>query len=149
VIAKGSLAKACIGKSHEKRIRITVYKEYYDRALPRALSKKGKYFKTLRQSTLEPVFGTLINFMGMRKINTRSINNANKVMVMAAIEYNLKKLLKYQDNNKLSEIVTTINNTCEAFYTCTLTLLQFVITRYLRLESEIHLRSEYILSQKN
>ena len=90
------LARGCIGKSHEKRISITVYKDYYDRALVRAKSRKGQYYKTIRQSTVEPVFGTLINFTGMRKINTRGIESANKVMLMAAIAYNLKKLLKYQ-----------------------------------------------------
>ena len=91
------LAAGCIGKSHEKRIRITVYKEYYDRALVRAQSRKGRYYKTIRQSTVEPVFGTLINYTGMRKVNSRGIESANKVMLMAAIAYNLKKLVKYQD----------------------------------------------------
>lgn len=90
------LASKCIGKSHEKRISMTVYKDYYDRALERVKSRKGQFYKTLRQSTVEPVFGTLINFTGMRKINTRGIESANKVMLMAAIAYNLKKLLKYQ-----------------------------------------------------
>jgi hypothetical protein len=90
------LAAGCIGKSHEKRISITVYKDYYDRALVRAKSRKGQYYKTIRQSTVEPVFGTLINFTGMRKINTRGIESANKVMLVAAIAYNLKKLLKHQ-----------------------------------------------------
>jgi transposase len=89
------IAQKCIGKSHEKRIRITVYKQEYDRALIRTKSKKGKYYKTLRQSTVEPVFGSLINFTGMRKINTRGIESANKVMLMSAIAYNLKKLLKH------------------------------------------------------
>lgn len=98
------LASACIGKSHEKRISMTVYKEYYDRAMERAKSRKGKYYKTVRQSTVEPVFGTLINFTGMRKINTRGIESANKVMVMAAIAYNLKKLLKYQGKARFHSI---------------------------------------------
>ena len=88
------LAAGCIGKSHEKRISMTVYKDYYDRALERAKSRKGQYYKTIRQSTVEPVFGTLINYTGMRKINTRGIESANKVMLMAAIAYNLKKLMK-------------------------------------------------------
>ena len=90
------LASKCIGRSHEKHIRITVYKQEYDRALAKQHSRKGRYYKTLRQSTVEPVFGTLINFLGMRKINTRGIENANKVMLMAAMAYNLKKLLKYE-----------------------------------------------------
>jgi hypothetical protein len=51
---------------------------------------KGK-----RQSTVEPVFGTLTQFRGLRKINTLGIKQANKVMHMSAIAYNLKKYLKF------------------------------------------------------
>ena len=51
---------------------------------------KGK-----RQSTVEPVFGTLTQFMGMRKVNTIGLKQANKCMMMAAIAYNLKKYLKF------------------------------------------------------
>jgi hypothetical protein len=40
-------------------------KGYYDRAVERQLTKKAKYYKTLRQSTVEPLFGTLINHTGM------------------------------------------------------------------------------------
>jgi len=93
------LASGCIGRSHEKRISMTVYKEYYDRAMQLANSKKGRYYKVLRQSTVEPVFGTLINFTGMRKINTRGIESANKVMLMAAMAYNLRKFMKF--NNRI------------------------------------------------
>jgi hypothetical protein len=51
---------------------------------------KGK-----RQSTVEPVFGTLTQFMGLRKINTTGIQQANKVMHLSAMAYNLKKYLKF------------------------------------------------------
>jgi len=44
---------------------------------------------------VEPVFGTLINFLGMRKVNTRGLKQAGKCMLMAACAFNLKKLLKY------------------------------------------------------
>jgi hypothetical protein len=94
---------------------MTVYKDYYDRALERAKSKKGKHYKTVRQSTVEPVFGTLINFTGMRKINTRGIESANKVMVMAAIAYNLKKLLKYQGKSLLHRKIPCSVNKLRAF----------------------------------
>ena len=50
---------------------------------------KGK-----RQSTVEPVFGTLKEFMGLKKVNTIGIKQANKCMPLAAIAYNLKKYLK-------------------------------------------------------
>lgn len=91
-------AVECKRKSHEKRITITLYRDEYDRALERARSKQGRYYKTLRQSTVEPVFGTLINFTGLRKINTYGIENAGKGMLMVTMAYNLKKLMKYTQN---------------------------------------------------
>lgn len=56
---------------------------------------RGRKSKALRQSVVEPVFGILTQFMGMRKVYTKGIKNANKQMLMAATAYNLKKLLKY------------------------------------------------------
>jgi transposase len=88
-------AKECIGKSHEKRIRITYFREEYERAIERVTSQKGKVMKRVRQSTVEPVFGTLINFMGINKISARGIEQANKVMLMAGTAYNLQKLMRY------------------------------------------------------
>ena len=51
--------------------------------------------KSKRQSTVESVFGTLTQFMGLRKINTIGIGQANKVMHLSAMAYNLKKYLKF------------------------------------------------------
>ena len=90
-----TLKVSCIGKSLERRITITYYKEEYERAITRVNSKKGRYMKGKRQSTVEPVFGTLTQFLGMRKVNTIGIQQANKVMLMAAVAYNLKKYLKF------------------------------------------------------
>jgi transposase len=93
---KGCPIKAtCIGNSFEKRIGITYYKDQYNRAIARVNSKKGRFMKARRQSTVEPVFGTLINHLGMRKMNTIGIRQANKNMLMAAVAYNLKKYLKF------------------------------------------------------
>jgi len=89
------IKKKCIGKSHEKRIDITYYRDEYERAIKRIKSDKGKYMKKKRQSTVEPVFGSLINYYGMRKVNVKGIKQADKVMLMAATAYNIKKLLKY------------------------------------------------------
>ncbi len=50
---------------------------------------KGK-----RQSTVEPVFGTLTQFMCLRKVNTIGIMQANKSMHLSVMAYNLKKYLK-------------------------------------------------------
>ena len=54
--------------------------------------------KSKRQSTVEPVFGKLTQFMGLQKINTIGIRQANKVMHLSAMAYNLKKYLKFISN---------------------------------------------------
>lgn len=98
------IKQKCIGKSFEKRIAITVYKEEYERNNKRVRSKFGRYMKGKRQSAVEPVFGTLTQFMGLRKINTIGIAQANKVMHMSATAYNLKKLMKFM--SKTAETMT-------------------------------------------
>jgi hypothetical protein len=55
--------------------------------------------KKLRSSTVELVIGTLVNYLAMKRVNTRGLQHANKCMLMAAIAYNLKKLLKFSVNN--------------------------------------------------
>lgn len=85
----------CIGKSLEKKISITAYREEYERNNARVDSRRGRYLKGKRQSTVEPVFGTLKEFMGLRKVNTLGIRQANKCMHLAAMAYNLKKFLKH------------------------------------------------------
>ena len=86
----------CLGKTaKEKKFSVTVYRAEYERNAKRVTSRLGKYMKGKRQSTVEPVFGTLTQFMGMRKVNTIGLKQANKVMMMAAIAYNLKKYLKF------------------------------------------------------
>ncbi len=61
-----------------------------------------RYMKGKRQSTVEPVFGTLTQFMGLRKINTIGLAQANKVMHLSAIAYNLKKYLKFEEKREKS-----------------------------------------------
>jgi len=86
----------CLGKSaQEKKFSVTYYREEYERNNKRVKSKRGRYLKSKRSSTVEPVFGTLTQFMGLRKINTIGIEQANKVMHMAATAYNIKKYLKF------------------------------------------------------
>ncbi|MGN6567577.1 MAG: transposase, partial [Flavipsychrobacter sp.] len=93
---KCPLRSKCIGKSDFKKIEDTVDKPLYDRMHQRLQTNKAKRMKKLRQSTVEPVLGTLVTFLGMRRINTRGIALAGKCMLMAATCYNLKKLLKFK-----------------------------------------------------
>lgn len=87
---------SCIGKSPEKKIVDTLDKPHYDKMHERLQTSYAKKMKKLRQSTVEPVLGTLINFLSMKRVNTRGIKLANKCMLMAAIAYNLKKMLKFK-----------------------------------------------------
>jgi transposase len=89
------LRSVCIGKSDFKKIDDSVDKPFYDRMHARLQTRKAKRMKKLRSSTVEPVLGTLVNFLGMRRVNTRGIRSAGKCMLMAAVAYNLKKLLKW------------------------------------------------------
>lgn len=96
-ICKGcSLRESCLGKTaKEKRFSVTFYREEYERNNARLKTSKGRVMKSKRQSTVEPVFGTLTQFMGMGKVNTLGIQQANKVMHLSAVAYNLKKYLKF------------------------------------------------------
>jgi len=91
------LRSKCIGKSWEKKIEDTVDKPLYDRMHAKLQTTKAKRMKKLRSSTVEPVLGTLVNYLNMRRVNTRGIRQANKCMLMAAIAYNLKKLMKWNE----------------------------------------------------
>jgi transposase len=93
---------SCIGKSPEKKIVDTLDKPYYDKMHERLKGSYAKKMKKLRQSTVEPVLGTLINFLAMKRVNTRGIKLANKCMLMAAIAYNLKKMLKFKSKTVMA-----------------------------------------------
>jgi transposase len=86
----------CLGKLTQKRFSVIYHKAEYERAISRVNSRKGQYMKRRRHATVEPVFGVLTQFMGMRKVYTKGINNANKQFKLAAIAYNLKKYLKFE-----------------------------------------------------
>jgi transposase len=91
------LRTTCIGEvGKEKKIEDTVDKPLYDRMHQRLQTNYAKRMKKIRQSTVEPVLGTLINYLSMRRVNTRGIKQANKCIMMAAVAYNLKKLLNWQ-----------------------------------------------------
>ena len=67
------LRSQCIGKSAIKKITVTLDKHLFDQMQARMETAKGKRMMKLRQSTVEPVLGTLINFPGMKRVNTIGI----------------------------------------------------------------------------
>ena len=95
---KCPLRAACCGKVTKfKKLDDSIHKPLYDK-MHQKLNKDKNYTRFLtkrRSSTVEPVLGTLINYHNMRRINTRGMKSANKHVMMAALAYNLKKLLKF------------------------------------------------------
>jgi len=76
-----------------KSLEDSISKDIYDQMHHRMQTGKGRTMRRLRSSTVEPVLGTLINFMGMKHVNTKGIKLAGKCMLLAAVAYNLKKLI--------------------------------------------------------
>lgn len=90
------LREKCIGKGDYKKIDDTIDKPYYDRMHEKMQTPYAKKISRIRSRTVEPVLGTLLNFLNMRRVNTRGIKLATKHVMMAAICYNLKKFMKFK-----------------------------------------------------
>jgi len=111
-------------------LRETIDKPYYDRMHVRMQSRKAKILMKKRQSTVEPVIGTLINYLGLKRVNTKGLGQVNKCMTMAAIAYNLKKLVKHKSrliNDELQNLQFIINKQYKS--------LKSALISYLLLES--------------
>jgi hypothetical protein len=103
------LRKSCIGgRADYKKIEDTVGKYLYDEMHLRLQTTYARRMKKLRQATVEPVLGTLINFMGIRRIWTRGLKSANKFMIGAAVAYNLKKWLNYTEQKRKTAVISLI-----------------------------------------
>jgi len=103
------LKGSCANAKGFKKLIDSIDKQLYAYMQQRIESRKGKQMKLLRSSTVEPVLGSLINHTGLKRINTKGIKQANKCMLMAAIAYNLKKLLKYK-LKPIQEVQKQISN---------------------------------------
>lgn len=74
------MKSTCAPNVNCRKITRTIYDEQYLRAYSRQHSKRGKQMKKLRQSTVEPVFGSLTHYYGLRKIGVLGKAGAHKVM---------------------------------------------------------------------
>jgi transposase len=92
-------------KGNRVQIKETIDKPYYDIMHRRMQTCKAKSMMKLRQSTVEPVIGTLVNFLGIKRVNTKGLEQANKCLIMAAIAYNLKKAMKNKVKSRSERIV--------------------------------------------
>ena len=103
-----ALKKECCKNRNHKHIEDSVDKEYYDAAYAIMKTPKGKKMIKVRASTVEPVWGTLLNYRRMKKVYTKGNELANKQLLMASEAYNLKKLMNF--NNRIKPIANAMKN---------------------------------------
>ena len=96
------LKAMCVPGAKRKQLTKTIYDAAYRRAWQRQQSRRGHHHRRLRQSTVEPVFGNLLHHYGLRRMNVRGQAGAHKTMLLTAIAYNLKKLLRHRPNRQVS-----------------------------------------------
>lgn len=90
-----ALKLVCMGKNMTKKITDVLDKSYYDQMHEKMQTRYAKKLSRVRKSTVEPVLGTLINFLNMKRVNSRGIKQAYKHVLMAALSYNLKKYMNF------------------------------------------------------
>lgn len=90
------IRSSCIGKSNQKMITETLSRPLFQQMDQRVKSRKGQWMKRKRHSTVEPVIGTLVNYLSIKQLKTRGLTSANKCLIMSSIAYNLKKLIKFK-----------------------------------------------------
>lgn len=92
------LREQCCGASTKfKKIDDSIDKPFYDR-MHEKLTRNPAYTKRIskiRSRTVEPVLGTLLNYINMKRLNSRGMKSANKHVLLSALTYNLKKLIKF------------------------------------------------------
>ncbi len=63
--------------------------------------------KKRRQGTVEPVLGSLLNYFGLYRINSKGKAAAHKITLSAAMAYNLQKLVIFPIPGKaVAQILT-------------------------------------------
>jgi transposase len=104
----------CIGDKKYMAVKVTIDKPYYDRMHIRMQSKRAARQMKIRQSTVEPVIGTLVEYLGIKKVNSRGLSQANKCLTMAAVAYNIKKLIKHRTKPLSNDTQKTNNQVYKA-----------------------------------
>ncbi|WP_299761362.1 transposase [uncultured Pontibacter sp.] len=112
----------CAPKGRCRKITRTAYDEQYQRAYARQHSRRGMQMRRLRQSTVEPVFGSLVQHYGLRRINVLGKSGAHKVMLLAAVAFNLKKYMKFKPSKAVSMAMALEREYIQAFSGCSFML---------------------------
>jgi hypothetical protein len=73
--------KECCGTKRRQSLTFSVYRNYHQRMQERIESKEGKKMKRRRMATVEAVFGSLLNYYGMKRANMKGKQAAQKMML--------------------------------------------------------------------
>ena len=99
------LREQCCGKkTMHKKILDTIHKALFDKMNERYKMPDAKNAAKIRSKTVEPVLGSLINYFGMKKVNSKGIDAATKHCLMSSLCYNLKKMMKFIIRNVESDL---------------------------------------------
>jgi len=102
-------SQCCGANTKFKKIDDSIDKPYYDRMHQKLISNPqyAKKISRIRSRTVEPVLGTMLNFLNMKRLNTRGMSSANKHVLLSALCYNLKKLMKFY-RPKINSLANTL-----------------------------------------
>lgn len=96
---------SCTPAAPQQKFVRAAFDAAYRRAWHRQHSRAGQQMRRVRQRTVEPVFGSLLHHYGLRRVGTKGQAAAHKTMLLSAIAYNLKKLLKHQSKQVASVVL--------------------------------------------
>jgi transposase len=114
-----SLKDQCTALKNKRNgacITETVDREYYLRMHQRMLTRRAKRLMRERSATVEPVIGTLVNHLALKKVYTKGVKGASKCMLLSAAAYNIKKLLKHTSllvQVKTAQVTKELKNTLQ------------------------------------
>jgi len=132
------LKATCCKKMNYKSLEDSVDKPHYDKAYQLLNTTKGKRRMRLRSSTVEPVWGTLLNFRRLKKVYTKGNNLAGKQVLMAAATYNLMKFMNFKT---LKTAANVMKNTAADLKKTLVNVLNRICSLWKRICFELNLHT--------
>ena len=99
------LKTTCVPKAQRKKRTQTIYDAAYRRAWQRQQTRRGQRLRRVRQSTVEPGFGNLLHHDGLHRMNVRGVAGAHKTMLLTAVAFKLKKMLRFRPQQQQRAVI--------------------------------------------
>ncbi|WP_223652558.1 transposase [Hymenobacter psoromatis] len=121
----------CTPSAPQQKFVRSAFDAAYRRAWHRQHSRAGQRMRRVRQRTVEPVFGSLLHHYGLRRVGTKGRAAAHKAMLLSAIAYNLKKLLKHQPKQTASVAIALYPKPCSRLFNTWLPSVKYFLVNCL------------------